>query len=357
MVTVVAVATTDVAIGNVAVNEFAGAVVVAGTLATAGWLLDSDMTAPPSGAPTLRTTVPLEAFPPTTVDGFVVHRGKGRGRRRGLRRETAHGRPGARLAGGIDTANPPEMRRGRQVARRVHGGRDGLLAHERRGEGAGLVDLNRVRQRAGHVAPIERDWLRRRLAVGGGEQSRRGRQGRRRGRRRRVSRDRDLRHERVAPENCRVAVEHGIERADRRGEIQGVGVAGHIHVADGIDREVVPDVRLQRRRDTSSTEASNRSRSTPRRRRRPSRGTIDPPRRGWSESRRSSWRPSATHCLVHRRPRRKRCHPPSRRGRSNTRAPIPRRSTSSRRHRSHPACVSSAPAVVGKFSDAVAPDT
>src|SRR5436189_172197 len=42
-----------------------------GTLATTGLLLDSAISAPPNGAPTLNTTVPLEASPPTTVEGFV----------------------------------------------------------------------------------------------------------------------------------------------------------------------------------------------------------------------------------------------------------------------------------------------
>jgi len=53
------------------VNWIAGTVVVAGTLATAGLLLESVMTAPPSGAATLNTTVALDGLPPTTVEGFV----------------------------------------------------------------------------------------------------------------------------------------------------------------------------------------------------------------------------------------------------------------------------------------------
>jgi hypothetical protein len=48
IVTVVDVDTADVAIGKVAVKSFAGTVVVAGTLATAGLLLVSVTTAPPS---------------------------------------------------------------------------------------------------------------------------------------------------------------------------------------------------------------------------------------------------------------------------------------------------------------------
>src|SRR5882672_8878590 len=54
-----------------AVKLLAGAVALAGTLATDGLLLDSAMTAPPSGAPVLNTTVPLEGLPPTTVEGLV----------------------------------------------------------------------------------------------------------------------------------------------------------------------------------------------------------------------------------------------------------------------------------------------
>lgn len=71
IVTVVLAVTGAVAIGNVAVKLIDGASTVAGTLATAGLLLDSEMRAPPSGAGVLKTTVPLDPFPPTTVDGFV----------------------------------------------------------------------------------------------------------------------------------------------------------------------------------------------------------------------------------------------------------------------------------------------
>src|SRR5437762_2957318 len=64
-------ATADVTIVNPPVKLFAGTVTVGGTLATDGSLLDSETTAPPSGAPTLRTIVPVEALPPTTVDGLM----------------------------------------------------------------------------------------------------------------------------------------------------------------------------------------------------------------------------------------------------------------------------------------------
>ena len=71
MVTVVLVATGEVENTNVAVKLLGEAVVVAGTVATDGLLLDSEITAPPSGAPVLKTTVPLELLPPTTVEGLV----------------------------------------------------------------------------------------------------------------------------------------------------------------------------------------------------------------------------------------------------------------------------------------------
>ena len=71
IVTVVLAATAVVEIGNVPVKSLAGIVTLAGTLATAALLLDSATTAFGSGAPTLNTTVPLDAFPPTTVEGFV----------------------------------------------------------------------------------------------------------------------------------------------------------------------------------------------------------------------------------------------------------------------------------------------
>ena len=54
----------DVVIAKVPVKLFSGAVTLAGTLATAGLLLDSATTAPPFGAPALKTSVPLELFPP-----------------------------------------------------------------------------------------------------------------------------------------------------------------------------------------------------------------------------------------------------------------------------------------------------
>ena len=46
IVTVVLLVTAEVSITNDAVNSLALAVVVGGTLATEGWLLDSEITAP-----------------------------------------------------------------------------------------------------------------------------------------------------------------------------------------------------------------------------------------------------------------------------------------------------------------------
>src|SRR3954468_9716760 len=63
--------TADVRIVNVPVKLFDGTVTLAGTLATVGSLLDSETTAPPSGAGVLITIVPDEASPPTTVDGLM----------------------------------------------------------------------------------------------------------------------------------------------------------------------------------------------------------------------------------------------------------------------------------------------
>ena len=64
-------ATEDVRIVNPPVKVFAGTVTVAGTLATVGSLLESETTAPPSGAGVLITIVPDEASPPTTVVGLM----------------------------------------------------------------------------------------------------------------------------------------------------------------------------------------------------------------------------------------------------------------------------------------------
>ena len=70
IMTVVEAATAEVEMTNVPVNEFAGTVVVAGTLATPGLLLDSETTVSVAG-PADITMVPLEPSPPTTVVGLT----------------------------------------------------------------------------------------------------------------------------------------------------------------------------------------------------------------------------------------------------------------------------------------------
>ena len=70
MTTLVVLATADVAIANVPVKPPVGTVTLAGTLATAGLLLDREITVE-SGAETLTTTVPLDASPPATVAGLT----------------------------------------------------------------------------------------------------------------------------------------------------------------------------------------------------------------------------------------------------------------------------------------------
>jgi hypothetical protein len=69
IVTDVVVATATVDTANVAVNPFGAIVAVAGTLATAGLLLDS-VTTPPSVAATSVIAVPADCVPPATVDGL-----------------------------------------------------------------------------------------------------------------------------------------------------------------------------------------------------------------------------------------------------------------------------------------------
>jgi hypothetical protein len=69
IVTSVLVVTAEVETTNVPVKPFGATVVVAGTLATAGLLLYSEIT-PPSVAATSVTAVPLDPSPPTTVEGL-----------------------------------------------------------------------------------------------------------------------------------------------------------------------------------------------------------------------------------------------------------------------------------------------
>jgi len=71
MVIVVLAVTGNVVIVNVPVKLKLAAVTLGGTLATAGLLLVSAISAPPSGAVDANTTVPLDRSPPTTIEGLV----------------------------------------------------------------------------------------------------------------------------------------------------------------------------------------------------------------------------------------------------------------------------------------------
>ena len=93
IVTGVVAATAEVLTTKLPVNPLAATVVVAGTLATAGLLLDSEITAP-SAADVDITTVPLDALPPTTVAGLrsIVDSCEGGGAACGVKLRTAdHG--------------------------------------------------------------------------------------------------------------------------------------------------------------------------------------------------------------------------------------------------------------------------
>ena len=76
------------------VKPLGATVVVAGTLATAGLLLDSDTTAPLVAA-TLMTTVPAAAVPPSTEDGLtsIVDSDAGGGAGWGVKLRTADHAP------------------------------------------------------------------------------------------------------------------------------------------------------------------------------------------------------------------------------------------------------------------------
>ena len=78
--TVVVVETAAVEIKKVPVKPPVGTVTLAGTLATAGLLLESEITVV-SGAASLTITVPLDRSPPTTVVGLMSSV-RQRGRRR-----------------------------------------------------------------------------------------------------------------------------------------------------------------------------------------------------------------------------------------------------------------------------------
>ena len=66
------VATVLVVIVKIALVAPAGMVTLAGTVATAVLLLESEMTAPPLGAGALSVTAPVEGDPPVTLVGFSV---------------------------------------------------------------------------------------------------------------------------------------------------------------------------------------------------------------------------------------------------------------------------------------------
>ena len=50
----------------------AGTVTLAGTIATPALLLDKETAAPPLGAGALNVTVPVDEFPPVTLEGLNV---------------------------------------------------------------------------------------------------------------------------------------------------------------------------------------------------------------------------------------------------------------------------------------------
>jgi hypothetical protein len=79
IVTWVDAATALVVTGKVALVDPAGTVILAGTVATAGLLLERETTAPPLGAGPLSVTVPVEGFPPVTLVGLIVREDKVRG--------------------------------------------------------------------------------------------------------------------------------------------------------------------------------------------------------------------------------------------------------------------------------------
>jgi hypothetical protein len=72
IVTGVLAATDDVVAANVALVAPAAIVTLAGTAATAVLLLESDTTAPPLGAAPVSVAVPVDALPPTTLDGLTL---------------------------------------------------------------------------------------------------------------------------------------------------------------------------------------------------------------------------------------------------------------------------------------------
>ena len=132
IVTGVLVATAEVVTAKSAVKLLAAANAVAGTLATAGLLLDRLISAPPNGAPVLNTTVPLEELPPITDDGLRSSEPSvaGAGAGPGVKLRTADQGPGTPSV--LKPPHAPEVLRGRQAGRGIDQQRVDvlLLAHE-----------------------------------------------------------------------------------------------------------------------------------------------------------------------------------------------------------------------------------
>ena len=131
----------------------------AGTLAIPGALLDNATTAPPSGAPTLSTMVPVDPLPPVTVDGLVdmVESVAGGGAACGVNVRTADQAPATPL-----TLTPRTRQKCGTVARLLVAYMDVAtvgLADQRRREGGRVVHLDVVGGGARHVVPVERQRL------------------------------------------------------------------------------------------------------------------------------------------------------------------------------------------------------
>ena len=236
MTTSVALVTDEVVIAKVPVKPPVGTVTVAGTLATAGLLLDRETTVV-SGAETLTITVPLDESPPATVAGltsrFVSEVGSGAGRGRTLRV--------AENAPGVPAVLTPRTRQNRFVDGRPPARyADDVTVCVRTSGAVKLLESSIwIVYDAAPVTSLQSKptgcgGVR---AVGRRHQRRCGRD-RRRCRRRVASGEGQLRDERVAPEDRRIAVPDRVERADGRREVHRERAAGDVEVA----RRVAPDV-------------------------------------------------------------------------------------------------------------------